>query len=524
MASNWNPPVELSVAEQAVVKRCAKRPLFVFLRNYRHLLFDDATQELLLSAYSSVERGKERVPPAQLAMAMLMQAAFDVPDHEAPELTVVDMRWQMVLGCNGSTAPLFSQGTVYNFRMRCIAHGLIQHLIDRIVRLAYETKGFSGAKLRAALDSSPLWGAGRVEDTFNLIGRTAAMLVRSAARRLNKTEAEVAQTAGIPLVTASSIKAGLDLDWNDKSARTEGLRTLLGQVDALKTWLGTELKEATKEPPLCQQLEMLDKLIAQDTEPDPDGGGRRIKKGVAPDRQISVHDPEMRHGRKSASKRFDGYKRHILVDLTVRALVRAVAVTPGNKQDAEAAETLLKQAEAQGAEVVELHGDLAYTYADAVHRRRARGMKLVAKAHPVGNGTLYDKTRFRMDFAAKTVTCPGKVSLPMQPGELVHFPAAKCGACAQRSACTSAKAGTGRTLNIHKHESLQVELRAAQATPEGRAAKRERTQVEHGLARIGQSQGVRARYRGVEKNAFDLGRHAIVSNCHVLAALWREAA
>ncbi len=43
-----------------------------------------------LAMYSPVERGRERVPPAQLALASLLQAALGVPDHEAVELTVVD--------------------------------------------------------------------------------------------------------------------------------------------------------------------------------------------------------------------------------------------------------------------------------------------------------------------------------------------------------------------------------------------------------------------------------------------------
>ena len=36
--------------------------------------------------------------------------------------------------------------------------------------LAARTGGFGARALREALDSSPLWGAGRVEDTINLMG------------------------------------------------------------------------------------------------------------------------------------------------------------------------------------------------------------------------------------------------------------------------------------------------------------------------------------------------------------------
>ena len=76
--------------------------------------------------------------------------------------------------------PLFSQGTFFNFRQRLIEHGLDQVLFDRTVQLARETGGFSGTHLRAAFDASLLWGAGRVEDTFNLIGRATRSVVRTA--------------------------------------------------------------------------------------------------------------------------------------------------------------------------------------------------------------------------------------------------------------------------------------------------------------------------------------------------------
>ena len=47
---------------------------------------------------------------------------------------------------------------------------------------------------------------------------------------------------------------------------------------------------------------------------------------------MSVHDPEMRHRRKSSSRRFDGHKAAIVVD-TGTQLVTAVEVLPGNAPD-----------------------------------------------------------------------------------------------------------------------------------------------------------------------------------------------
>ncbi|EYF05742.1 hypothetical protein [Chondromyces apiculatus] len=105
------------------------------------------------------------------------------------------------------------------------------------------------------------------------------------------------------------------------------------QVRALGDWLQGELSEQLGKPPLKEHWELVEQLIAQDTEPDPDDGGHRIARGVAKDRRISVSDPDMRHGRKSKSKRIDGYKRHIAVDLDAPGLVCGVAIAPANQPE-----------------------------------------------------------------------------------------------------------------------------------------------------------------------------------------------
>lgn len=523
-AQKWTPRVELTAQEERLIKLCKKRKLYPFFRRYRHRIFDDEVQAALLKTYSLVGRGDAPKPPAQVALLMLMQAAFGVPDHDVPTLTVVDQRWQMTLDCLGREEPLVSQGTVFNFRMRAIEHGLAAMLVDKTVKLARETKGYSAARLRAAFDSSPLTGAGQIEDTFNLIGRAAVQVVRTAAKRVGQTPQGVAQQAGIPLATASSIKAGLDLDWDKPGARKRGLQILLKQVRALHCWLQRELSAELQQPPLKDEWETVERLIAQDTEPDPDEGGRRIIEGTAKDRQISVSDPEMRHGRKSRNKRIDGYKRHVVRDLDVDGLICATKATPANRPDREAAAALFERVEAQGLEVDEAHFDRAYVSADAVETRQDAGMHVITKPHPVTNGARFSKTDFSFDFRRRTATCPAKVTIDFRLGTTVEFPAEACHDCIFNEHCTTARPGRGRTLSIHRREPFQHKLRILSRTKKGRAQRRERSKVEHSLARIAQTQGSRARYRGIDKNDFDLDRHAVINNCYVLNRLWSEPA
>lgn len=517
MSLRWSPRVEVSKSEEFILKRCAKRKLFVFLRLHRHELFDDEIQEKLAAAYDERRRGEEPVPPAQLAMAALLQAAFNVPDHDVPEMLVMERRWQMVLDCANAEEPPFTQATVYRFRQRMIAHGLDKVLFDKTVALAKKTGAFGTAKLRAAFDACPLYGAGRIEDTFNLIGRAAFHVVRTAARRLGKSIEETAAAAGIPVVVASSIKAGLDIDWDQRSARSDGLRALLAQVDSLNAWLKAELGAELTKPPLSEEVATLKALVEQDTEPDPDGGGRRIRDGVAKDRVISLGDKQMRHGRKSKRQRIDGYKRHIVVDVDSPQFIIGVAVTAANRPERDAAKELLEEVEGRGDVIGELQIDRGYLGDEHIEARRQAGMDVVGKPFPLHNHGLFTKADFNIDLAKQSVTCPNDVVVPLRFGTVLHFPAASCAACPKRTACTRAN-NSGRSLSVHENEAFLLELRAARRTPEGRQRARARIHVEHGLARLATRSGRRARYRGLRKNLFDQRRHAAIVNLRALAS------
>ncbi len=78
--SFWHPPVELSPTEQTIITRIKCAKLFVFLRDHRHILFDDAFQEELAALYALSLRGHPPIPPAQLALALILQAYTGVSD------------------------------------------------------------------------------------------------------------------------------------------------------------------------------------------------------------------------------------------------------------------------------------------------------------------------------------------------------------------------------------------------------------------------------------------------------------
>src|SRR5512134_3770750 len=187
----WTPPIALTPEEQKIAARTRKtRKFFVFLREHRHELLNADFQETLAQSYRADPGGPAPVEAGLLALATLLQAYCHVGDRDSVELTVMDKRWQMVLDCLGAEQPPFSQSTLWNFRMRLMAHNLDKILLERTVTLAEQTGGFGARQLRAALDSTPLFGAGRVEDTLNLLGHALRKAVGLAAKeRVTSAEA-----------------------------------------------------------------------------------------------------------------------------------------------------------------------------------------------------------------------------------------------------------------------------------------------------------------------------------------------
>ncbi len=518
--ARWTPPVVPTRQEQFLLKRLDRvRKLLGFLRLHRHELFDDAFQGELAAMYRTTGAGKAARPPALMAMAMLVQGYLGMSDAEMIELTVVDLRVQMVLGCLGAEAPPFSQGALQEFRERLIGANLDRRVLERTVELAKRTKAFDHRKLpqtlRVAIDSSPLEGAGRVEDTFNLLAHAARNVVRCAASVVGWTEEQVCTQAGIPLLAASSIKRALDIDWNDTREKADAIKTFTRQLDALQAWIARHLSEEAATPPLKTQVDTLAQIRTQDLEPDPLVGGPRIRAGVAEDRRVSIADPDMRHGRKSKSKRFNGFKRHIAADVD-RGLILACAITRANRPEEDAIPALTTDLDRQGLAIDQLLIDRGYINSPLVDDVLSRRGRIVCKPWKSHNGRLFPKAAFTLNLRDRTIACPNGHVQPITFGKVVEFDPDVCDRCVLRSQCTTAELGNGRSIAIAENEPLQHRLRKQIQTSVGRAALRERTTIEHKLAHISQRQGNHARYVGIRKNTFDLRRASAIQNLETL--------
>jgi hypothetical protein len=88
----WEPQVELSKRETVIMRRVEKkRRLFGFLRRQRLIIFDEGFQAELEGMYREAG-GKAPVPPAVMALAMLLQGYLGLSDSDVVEEAYFDPR------------------------------------------------------------------------------------------------------------------------------------------------------------------------------------------------------------------------------------------------------------------------------------------------------------------------------------------------------------------------------------------------------------------------------------------------
>jgi hypothetical protein len=538
------------------VGRDPRSAFYGWLASQRGELFPD---ELFLPLYVH-GWGRPSVPPGLLATALILQTYEGVSDEEAAARAAYDLRWKVALGVEVDTRP-FAKSTLQEFRAQLIVHEQARALFEESLALAKRRGRLRRDRtLRLALDTTPIFGRGAVKDTYNLLADGIVRVLRVLACQAGVRRGDHDGFAAWVEATGyghylghttggTSVKGAAALDWDDAAARERFLAglvadadRLLARVRAARAALETGGPEDTA---LAEAAGVLGRVLCQDVARA--DAGPSIVEGTAPDRLVSVHDPEMRHGRKSASKRFDGHKAAVAVD-TEAQLITAVDVLAGNAPDAADALELVEQTEAAtGCTVEETYGDCAYGGGETRQAFAAAGRVLHAKVPVLPNHGGFPKTAFRIDLdapAGPACTCPGghttATLAPCGRGRRVFvFPAAVCAACPLRARCLTepnSRAGaaraagagppgrpgrarrTGRTILLHPQEALLRAARAFQHSPAFAGVRRRRQAAEHRLARLVQLGVRQARYVGRAKTLFQLLLAATVANLTLLAA------
>ncbi len=522
-------------ADRLYLDHVGRDTFYGLLASLRGRLFRDQD----FAEFYCADNGRDSVPPSLLATALLLQTHDKVSDAEAKARADFDIRWKVALGIEVEDRP-FAKSTLQVFRAQLILHDKVREVFESSLRLARESGYLKRRSMKVALDTTNILGRGAVRDTCNLLADGMVKLLGALAAVEKAKVKEWAQARGYGRYLASSIKGEAAIDWSDKRARAALVAGIVADADRLlelsREAQGELPEDSEERQRIVDASELLGQLLLQDIERksgDGDGDdGVSLRGGVSEDRMVSVHDPEMRHGHKSSSKRFDGHKAAIAVD-TDTQLITAVEVLAGNAPDNLGALGLVEESEVNtGVPVQEAMGDTAY--GDGVTRQAFAdaGRKLVARVPGRPDRPRFPKDDFVIDLEAGSCTCPaGQATHKIVPAgrrtdaagrvhrlRAFQFDGAECMTCPLRSQCISPRGRKGRWVLIHPQEARLQQARALQQSAGYDEYRGRRVVVEHRLARLVHLGIRRSRYFGRAKTKFQLYLAATVANLTLVAS------
>jgi transposase len=435
------------------------------------------------------QRGQPGLSPARLALVLILQFVEGLADRQAAEAVRSRMDWKYALGLE-LTHPGFDFSVPSEFRSRLVAGQAEQLLFETLLTRLQEI-GVLKKRGRQRTDSTHVLAAVRVLNRLERVGETLRAALNALAvvapewlqafapaewyerygervENFNLPKSEKERQALASMIAADGQRLLAALDASDQN--------WLREVSAAKA-----LRRVWQEQYVEQQGVLVWRAV-----PDMPPSATLI---------TSPYDAEARYSTKSGTE-WVGYKVQITetCDEQLPHLIVNVETTPATTSDDNMAEVIHQSLAAKDLLPTEHLVDKGYTDAGALIESQVQhGVALMG---PVADdpswqaraGLGFDRSRFVVDWAQQTVTCPaGKQSRSWLPNldttklgsVVVRFSRCDCSPCPFRSHCTKRKEDPRELLLQERaqHEALQ-QRRQEQATEEFRARYAARAGIE----------------------------------------------
>jgi len=535
-----------------------------------------------------------------LSKLVVLQRAGGWTDRETVRRASYDLEVKDCLGL-GVEQKGPSQSTLCRHRQAMQQKGLDQEYHLRFIRLL-KTLELVGPKEAVLVDSVPVQGAGQVMDSYNLLAAGIRRGLKQLGEYCAQGEQEVGKRLGLLDYLDRGIKGRLGVDWDSEQGPVQLLARLVGDAARVQQEIervtaarsegqgpqgsqaeqpadgqcggppsptpadpeeepsrqggsgspsdpqgaqaearATETQAAEAMPAqdaLRQTSAVLAAVIEHDVEFDEHGQVKGLRQQAAGDRLISMTDPDMRHGRKSASTLIAGYKAQVVASVLF-GFILLTRVIRANQHDGEILPQLLEGLSRLGVQPSHVIGDHAYgTLKNHAHmaERNAKGLiapqELVARMARPQNGGRFTKDQFLVDLEQRTVTCPmGQVCTTMrwasreqERGWEFAFAASSCGACPRRAQCINPKSKEpGRTLFIvpDRERLIRAHLQRRQEL-DFIALLSQRPHIERVIAGLAQCGGKQAHRMGQANVDFDETLSALGYNLRRLGAVLKQ--
>jgi IS5 family transposase len=467
--------------------------VYALLAEHRHRLFPDG---LFADLFKS-GRGRPSVPADVIATVMVLQSLEGLSDRDAVEALRSDLRWKVAAGLRLDDEA-FHPTVLVLWRNKLRNSTRPRRIFEAVQTVVAET-GVLAGKTRRVLDSTVLDDAVVRQDTImQLVAQ-----IRKVRRLIPEARRVVLRAHDYDGGGAKPACA-----WDDPGEIERVVTELV--CDAVELIVACENLELTVEQ--ADAVGMLGLVAQQDVEPGEKDGTWRIAQRTAPDRMLSVVDPESRHVHKTTSSYRDGFKGHLAVEPDT-GIITATDLTAGNVGDAQAAPDLIVD-EPAGTDVL---GDSAYGAGEFRNHLNERGMSATIKPGPVRPAVEDGYTIDDFHIDGGTVTCPNGVTVTLTRRRTATF-GAKCRGCPVRSRCT--KAAAGRSMTFHEHHDLLAAARQHASTTAFTVPYRQhRPMVERSIAWMVRRGHRKVRYRGIERNRVAWSQRAAAVNLQRLVTL-----
>lgn len=274
--------------------------------------------------------------------------------------------------------------------------------------------------------------------------------------------------------------------------------------------------EKLESPSVKQKIEQLNQILNENIEKK--NGKVQKKKEHVKNKLVSLVDEDARHGAKSDSKPFTGYKANIMK--SDDGFVTNIIGTAGNTYDGNVLLPLVDEKIENSSKPQKIRGDTHYGSAENRFQMLQRRITVVAPIQNDFNPTgLLSQDKFILDKTG--VTCPaGNRTMISNYNEkegttTFYFKKEICSQCLLKDQCTKQE---GRTITIGKYHDLVMEAKEYNKTQDFTDDMKERAHIEPKNAEMKRFHGMaRARYWGLTKVNVQFIITAIVVNVKRLA-------
>jgi transposase len=454
--------------------------------------------------------GQLAASPWRLALVTVMQFAENLTDRQAADAVRARIDWKYALSLE-LTDDGFDFSVLSAFRQRLIANGSEARLFE-IMLTSFQERDLLKAGGKQRTDSTHILANVRELNRIEFVGET----LRAALNDLATAAPEW-------------LRSWVSTDWFKRYGHPFN-EYRLPQKEAERHELGEQigrdgidlLRRVYAEQPELGQLppvEILRRVWVLQYYTDEDDQTRWRRKGnTPPGEQIltSPYDTDARLSQKRGSQ-WIGYKVHLTetCDEDSPHLITHVETTLATEADSSVVEPIHAELDRKNCLPAQHLVDSGYGSGNAfVNSSDVYGVDLFGPARPdvswqAQTEGAYDLSYFKIDFAAKQVTCPQghttthwyeRTGSRGKPALQANFPTAICRACPVRERCTTSKAGRQIGFIPEPEFSALQAAREREQTDDFKEAYKKRAGVE---GTISQAVGVlgmrRTRYQGLDK-------------------------